>query len=155
MIINTMHFGEVEIDEKTIINFEEGLPGFDNIKRFVILSNIEDDTPFRWLQAVDCEHPAFAVISPFEINEGYEFDIDKTTEEILEIKNPSEVAVYSIVVIPEDITKMTANLKAPLIINTANNKGRQMIMDNSPYEVRHYILDELIKISQAQDKEGK
>lgn len=154
MIIKTMHFGEVEIDEKSILYFDEGLPGFDNIKKYVILTG-DEGMPFRWLQAVEESYPAFAIVSPFEINQNYEIDLDKATEEYLQIKEPSEVAVYSIVVIPEDITKMTANLKAPLIINTTNNKGKQMIMDNSPYQIKHYILDELIKAREAQEQGGK
>lgn len=155
MIIKTMHFGEVEVDEKSIIHFEEGIPGFDDIKSYVVLSDGNKDTPFRWLQAVEQPHPAFAIISPFEVNKDYEVEIDKATEEALEIKDSSEVVIYSIVVIPEDISKMTANLKAPIIINTANNKGKQMIMDNSLYDIRHYILDELLKVNEVQRQEGK
>lgn len=154
MIIKTKHFGEVEIDEKSIIHFEEGLPGFDQAKKFVILSD-EKNAPFRWLQCIDQPYVAFVIISPFEINKDYEIEIDSSTEEMLEINDINDVAVYSIVVIPEDISKMSANLKAPIIINVSNNKARQMVMDNSPYQIKHYILDELLKQKVDQSQEGK
>lgn len=160
MKINTLHFGELEIDENSILCFEEGIPGFEDIKKFVVLTDEigetdkTSETPFRWLQAVEQEHPAFVMVNPFEVKTDYEFDIDDATIEMLDIKNPSDVAIYSIVVIPEDITQMTTNLKAPIIINTANNKGRQMIMDKSQYETKHYILHEIIK-GKAQEQEAK
>jgi len=155
MIIKTMHFGEIEIDEKTIIVFEEGIPGFDDTKKFVILNDSENDTPFKWLQAVDEVYPALAMISPFEINMDYEIDVDSNTIDLLGIKNTDDVVIYSVVVIPEDVSKMTANLRAPIIINVANNKGCQMIMDNSSYQVKHYILEELVKANESEVEEGK
>lgn len=157
MKIKTLHFGEIEIDEKSILRFEEGIPGFEDIKSFAVLTNEiggMEETPFMWLQAVEQEFPAFVIVNPFEIKPDYEFEIDDSTIEMLEIKEPGDVAVYSIVVIPDDVSQMTTNLKAPIIINTANNKGRQMIMDKSPYETKHYILHEILK-GKAQEQEAK
>lgn len=155
MIIETFHFGEVEIDEKSILEFEEGIPGFEDIKKYIILNSSEEETPFQWLQAVEQNYPALAIINPFEVKEDYEFDIDDSTKEMLEIKELSDIAVYTIVVIPEDISKMSTNLKAPIIINISNNKGRQMIMDNSDYQIKHYILDEIIKTNLSKNEEEK
>jgi flagellar assembly factor FliW len=53
------------------------------------------------------------------------------------------VLVYAIVVIPEDVRKMTANLAAPVLINTMNNRGKQVTLEKGNYMIRHYILDEL------------
>lgn len=145
MIIQTLHFGEVDIDDNNILTFEDGIPGFENIKKYAVLSDPQTDSPFLWIQSVEESYPAITVISPFEIISEYEFDISESTVEMLEIKDPSDVVVYVVVVIPDDITKMTANMKAPIIINTANNRGCQMIMDNSEYQIKHYILEELLK----------
>lgn len=154
MKINTLNFGELDINENSILRFEEGIPGFEEVKSFAVLANDAKKTPFIWLQAVEQESPAFVMVNPFEVKPDYEFEIDDSTAEMLEIKDPSDVAIYSIVVIPDDISQMTTNLKAPIIINTANNKGRQMIMDKSPYETKHYILHEILK-SKAQEQEAK
>jgi flagellar assembly factor FliW len=63
---------------------------------------LENESPFKWLQAVEQSYPALAIISPFEIIPDYEFDINTATVELLDIKEPSEVAVYVVVVIPEE-----------------------------------------------------
>lgn len=144
MLINTMYFGEVEVDENSIINFEEGVPGFEDVKRFVLLNTNEEDDSFKILQAVDNTHPAFAVVNPFEVKADYEITIDDTTKESLLIENEKQIAVCSVVTIPDKITRMTANLMAPIVINTTNNKARQMIMNNSDYTTQHFILDEVL-----------
>lgn len=154
MKINTLHFGQLEIDENSVLKFEEGLPGFEDIKSFIVLTNDIGETPFRWLQSVEQEFPAFVIVNPFEVKPDYEFDIDDSTIDMLEIKDTNDVMVYSIVVIPDDVSQMTTNLKAPIIINTANNKGRQMIMDKSPYETKHFILQEILK-DNSQEQEVK
>lgn len=143
MKINTIYCEEIEIDNNSIIHFEDGLPGFDEMKEFAIL-NIEESS-FKWLQSVEDKNIALPIINPFNIKKDYEFDIDRTTEKKLDIKNAEDVIVYSVVVIPgEDLSKMSANLKAPIIINISNNKAKQMIMDNSQYGVKHYILEEIM-----------
>ena len=43
--------------------------------------------------------------------------------------------------VPSDLTKMTCNLKAPIIINTDTMKGIQLIADNEDYLVRYPIYD--------------
>ncbi len=53
------------------------------------------------------------------------------------------MAIYTIVVVPEDITKMTMNLKAPLVINVRNKKGVQAILDTEEYSIRHHIMSSI------------
>ena len=143
MKINTIYSEEIEIDDENIINFEDGIPGFDQMKKFAIL-NIEQ-SPFKWLQSIEDKDVALPIINPFDIKEDYEFDIDSITEGKLQIKNVQDIVVYSVVVIPgDDLSKMSANLKAPIIVNAANNKAKQMIMENSEYAIKYYILEEIL-----------
>lgn len=144
MLITTAHFGELEISKDSIIHFEEGIPGFEELKEFVFLNYDDTDDTFKILQSVDSSDTAFAVVNPFEVKEDYEVTIDDTTIENLEIKDNSDVAICSITTIPDKITRMSANLLAPIVINTTNNKGKQMIMHNSQYTTKHYILDEVL-----------
>jgi len=145
MELNTKHFGIIEIDENSIIDFPEGVPGFEYVKKFVLLGNPDDDSPFQWLQGVDYTDLAFAIIDPRFFKPDYEVDIDESDVEFLEIKDEKSVLIFAIVVVPEDLTKMTANLRAPILINVKNKKGKQVVMEHSNYEIRHYILDELRK----------
>ncbi len=143
MLIKTKHFGEIEVDQEKILVFEEGLPGFENVKKFVLLDTDDPESPFKWLQSIDNPELAFAIVNPFMICRSYDFEIDDNAVEALGIRKAEDVVVYSIVVVPEDISKMTMNLKAPLIINARNNKGMQIVLDTDKYGVRHYILEEL------------
>ena len=155
--LETKHFGLIDVDEKEIINFSEGLPGFSQVKKFVLIGSGDESSPFSWMQSVDCPDLAFVVCDPFRIKEDYEIDIKDEIVESLEIDQISDVKVLSIVVVPEDLSKISMNLKAPVVINTAKMKGMQIFLDTDKYSVRHYIMEELRKqevaVNAGADKE--
>lgn len=159
MLLKTKHFGEIEIDENKIVTFKEGIPGFDGLKRFIVLYSGDETSPFRWLQGVDDGQIAFAVINPFIIIGDYDIEIPEEAASNLSIESIEDIMVLSIVVVPEDPNKMTMNLKAPIIINTKNNRGMQVVLDTDMYSVRHYIVEELrrqeVNISAGSDKKEK
>ena len=149
MLLKTRHFGEIEIDESKIIRFDDGLPGFNHVRQFIILDTTESSeepnsgSPFKWLQCVDDPMLAFAIANPFLLKPDYDVKLSDEVVEHLEIKKEADVAIYVIVVVPEDITKMTMNLKAPLVINVRNRKGVQVILDTEEYSIRHYIMSSI------------
>lgn len=143
MLLQTKHFGEIEIEEKSIIEFDSGLPGFEELKKYILIGNENEAYPFKWLQCVSDPGIAFAVANPFLIVRDYDFELSNDAVNKLEIDKGEDVAVYVIMVVPEDYQKISMNLKAPLIINSRNKKGAQIILDTDKYTVRHYILDEL------------
>ena len=143
MLLQTKHFGEIEIDEKSILRFDSGLPGFELLKEFILIGSEDETSPFKWLQCVNEPQMAFAIANPFLIVKDYDFILSDEAAIRLEIKKNEDIAVYVIVVVPEDFEKISMNLKAPLIINIKNRKGEQIILDTDKYTVRHYILDEL------------
>jgi len=174
MLLKTRHFGEIEINEKNIITFDEGIPGFTHVRKFIILdtentggrevgekeakkdtdnnnskNNFGDETeslsPFRWLQCVDDPDLAFVIVNPFEFKPDYEVELSIEITKLLKIEKEEDVALYAIVVVPEDITRMTMNLQAPLVINVKSKKGVQTILNTEKYSVRHYIMDEIAR----------
>ena len=139
MKINTNFFGEIEIDEKEIITFEKGMIGFEDIKKFALVG--EADLFVEWLQSID-EPTSFAVMDPFIAYTEYSFDIpDKVLEE-LNIKDKSEILIRTVVVIPEDITKIRTNLQAPVIINTKEKKAMQILLDDT-YPMRYEFYEKV------------
>ena len=143
MILNTRHFGEIEIEEEEIITFADGVPGFEDLSKYVVIQNPDSEVPFNWLQSVEEQELAFVIVSPFIFKKDYDFELSKTVVEKLKIEEPNDVSVYSIVVVPDDITKMTANLMAPVIINNKTKMGKQVVLDNSNYHTKHFILEEI------------
>jgi flagellar assembly factor FliW len=144
MFLKTRIFGEIEINENAIVSFFEGMPGFEEVKKYIILGTGDEKSPFKWLQSVDKPEVVFAVVDPFLFKKGYDINLNHDVVKKLQIENENDVLVYAIVVVPEDISKISANLKAPVIINVKNSKGMQVVLDTDSYSVRHYIIEELL-----------
>ncbi|MCP2239203.1 flagellar assembly protein FliW [Thermoanaerobacterium thermosaccharolyticum] len=142
MNIKTKNFGLVSYNEEDVIYFDDGIPGFEGLKSFILLS-VDEYTPFKWLQSLDDTNIAFVIIDPKVVVKDYKVEINEETVKLLDIKDLNHILVFAIVVIPDEIEKMTANLKAPIIINAENNKGMQILLDNDDYMIKHPILKEL------------
>lgn len=133
MKISTEYFGDIEINESDIINFEHGLLGFESCKRFVIIS--EPELFLEYLQCVD-EDFSIPVMNPFLVKSDYELELPEKILSDLEIKEEKDVLIRTVVVIPEDITQIRTNLQSPIVINTHNKNARQIILDDS-YPIRY------------------
>jgi flagellar assembly factor FliW len=75
-------------------------------------------------------------------------------DEVSELGELGDAAleIYNITVIPEEIKQMRVNLKAPIVINPVTMKGKQIIVSNDEYNVRHYIFDELERVRAEAEK---
>lgn len=143
MKVQTTRFGTLEIDESNIIAFPKGIPGFEQLRRFFMLP-VEGNDNIRWLQAVDEPAVALLVIDPFVYFKGYACDVPDHITEELEIKEPAEALVLATITVPPDNpAATTANLLAPIVINTRIHKGRQVILSGSPYSTKHRLFREV------------
>lgn len=140
MQVNTKWFGTVDIDDNKIITFDLGIIGFEYCKQFTLIYDVDkgDEAAIMWLQSIDEAALALPVMKPEYIMKGYDPVVE---DEILnnlggDIKN-ANLAVFCTVTVPEDLTKMTINLKAPIIVNADTLKGVQLIADNEDYAVKY------------------
>ncbi|MFV9510522.1 flagellar assembly protein FliW [Tepidibacillus sp. LV47] len=133
--IETTRFGRVEYNEEDIIHFENGIPGFEKEQLFLLIQP-DVDQPYAFLQSVQTSELAFVIVNPFIFYPNYEFDLDEQSKEELEINNVEDITVWGILSIPEDFKKTTINLKAPVIINVKNRKGKQVILHDTLYEIK-------------------
>jgi len=145
MQIDTVRFGSVEVDEKKLISFEGGIPGLEEFREYALLQ-FEESYPIIWLQSVDNGGICLPVLDTFAVLTGYVFDIDDADVKELELESPEELHVVSVLVIPEDIQRMTVNLAAPIIINTATGKAKQIVLGGGDYNVRAPIFPEICKL---------
>lgn len=144
MHIQTKNFGPLDIDDQKIIHFAEGIPGFPDLKTYILITDEEQlDSPFCWLQSVGDGGVAFALVNPFSFYPEYSPEIDEGLLETLGDFQMEDLVVYNIVVVPEDITRMTANLRAPIIINSNTQKAIQTIARNEEYQIKHSIYQEI------------
>ena len=142
MLVQTARFGSIEIESDKIIYFKEGLPGFESLTKFVLLSPPEL-SPFHILQSIEDGDIALIVTDPFIFKDDYAPYISKSIFKELEIEDDSQAVLFTIIVIPNDYKKMTANLMAPIIINSEKRLGKQIILDKGDYPIRYPIFQNL------------
>ncbi|MDK2901917.1 MAG: flagellar assembly factor FliW [Thermosediminibacterales bacterium] len=142
MRLRTRNFDELEIEEEKEIYFKNGILGFEKIKRYIILEN-KRHAPFKWLQAVTDPDTAFVVIEPSFFIDHYNPDLKQEDLDELKLKDKNEACFYAIVVVPKNVENMTANLKAPIVINCKKRLGKQVVLEDNSYSVRHKILCQL------------
>ena len=140
MKLHALSFGEIDINDEDILTFPEGIPGFEESKRYIIINNPDEENPFDLLQSVDNGDLAFVIINPFFVKPDYDIVIPQSALEKLKIKDESDVALYSIVVVPEKLEDMTVNLTGPIVINIREKLGKQIILDDNRYTAKHYIF---------------
>lgn len=155
MTLETRLFGNIEIDGNKIINFKNGMIGFEELKQFMIIHDSEkENSKILWLQSLDEGQIAFPVIDPLLICENYNPVVeDELFKSIGEIVN-DEILVLTTITVPSDLQKMSTNLKAPIIINPVTMKGCQIIVDNEEYLVKYPIYD-IIKGNKETVREGE
>ena len=144
MIIETRRFGNLDIGEKDIIEMVGGLLGFEETKKYILLDH-DTETPFKWLQAVDNPELAFVVMEPFIFCPDYQFDLTDNEVTELELSKPEEAVVLTILSVPKDSQKVSANMKAPILINRTERKGKQIVLTNEAYPIKFYLFKEEIK----------
>ena len=154
MEINSSRFGAVEINERSIIVFPDCLPGFDNLHQYAII-RCDQTEPIQWLQSVDDADISIPVINPFLIKSDYEIEVND--DELDHIKTHSEenMIVLCIMVLPDDLSKMTINLMAPLLINVDEMLGIQIMMDYKPLPLRFEAFDALMEYYNNRDENAE
>jgi flagellar assembly factor FliW len=140
MLIQTVNFGALEVPEDKIISFKEGLPGFPQIRRFAVLE-LDELKPFQYLQALDDPPITLFIINPFIIDPAYEFRLTDSDMEDVHSKNSAELAVYAVATIPDNPVDATINLMAPIVINDKDRCGKQVILLESKYSVKHPLVN--------------
>lgn len=140
MKIETKYHGEYEVQQRQILHFAQGIPGFSEEKRFVLLPL--EDTPFVILQSVATPALGFAMIDPFLYFPDYDFELDDASIEQLELSSAKEVAVYVILTVADPFDQTTANLQAPIVLNQQKRLGKQVILTNTPYQTKHRLFPE-------------
>ncbi len=145
MLIKTKHFGEIDLDENKVIHFSDGILGFENYKNYTLLYDNEgEDRPdISWLQSLEEPALAIPVISPFVLKEDYNPEVEDELLKPLGNLNNENIVVLVSITVPSDITRMSANLKAPFIMNADTRKGCQIIVENSDYEIQYRFYDKL------------
>ncbi|MDD2972745.1 MAG: flagellar assembly protein FliW [Lachnospiraceae bacterium] len=157
MIVNTKIFGEVTIDDHRIIHFINGIIGFPELKDFTLIHDQEqgDQAGIRWMQSI--QEPAFAmpVIDPLSVMLNFNPQVNDELLTPLGKIEPDEMLVLVTITVPGDISQMSVNLRAPIVINSGNRKACQIIVEGEQYAVKYPVYEILQRAKEAAAKEGK
>ena len=142
MEINTKLFGNIMIEDKKIIEFENGMIGFPEYKKFTLIFDSENEgtASISWLQSVEKPDLAFPVIDPLVVKEDYSPTVEDDLIQGLGELTQDNLLILVTMTVPSDIEKMTVNLKAPLVINSDTRKGCQIIIEDD-LQVRYPVYD--------------
>lgn len=140
--VNTLRFGEVEVAEDKIVHFADGIPAFEDEHDFVIVP-YDEESPYVFLQSLETPDLAFLMTMPFVFFPDYEFEIDDENQDKLKLSRQEDMLIYTLITVNNGkVQDMTANLMAPVVLNTANMQARQLVLDKSGYTTKHRLFPE-------------
>ena len=142
MKIKTTRFGELEVNSSDIVTFAEGLLGFETLKKYFVVDP-GDSTLILWLQSIEDEKVAFPIIEPKIFKPDYIAKLLPADLNGLELESLQSAKLYCVLTIPANVTEMSANLKAPVVINSAKKVGKQIVLQDSKLTVKHEMYREL------------
>lgn len=121
-------FGTLPVNKENLLNFPEGLPGFEDLHQFVLLHD-EGNTSIFYLQSLEDQDIRLPVTSPHWFRVDYQIDLSDEEKEILQLDRPDDAAI--LITIADDDSSpagIRANFRGPIILNTASNIGIQKSM---------------------------
>ncbi|MBR0357999.1 MAG: flagellar assembly protein FliW [Selenomonadaceae bacterium] len=137
--INTLRFGELEIEEQDVVRFADGIPAFEDEHEFVVLP-YEEGTPYMFLQSMATPELAFLMTDPFVFFPDYSFELDDENMEKLAINSMDDVLVCTLISVPRSgVADMTTNLLAPVVINRHTMQARQIVLEKTQYTTKHRL----------------
>ena len=140
--INTLRFGELEIEEQDVVRFADGIPAFEDEHEFVVLP-YEEGTPYMFLQSMTTPELAFLMTDPFVFFPDYSFELDDENMDKLAINSMDDVLVCTLISVPRSgVADMTTNLLAPVVINRHTMQARQIVLEKTQYTTKHRLFPE-------------
>lgn len=134
MNIDSPRFGTLTIEPSKIIEFPQGLAGFENSRRFSLFHSEAVPPKFFILQSLDDPDLSLNIIDPTQLGFNYEITLSDAETAVLQLADPLD-AVVAVILWKETSGPLRANLNAPLIINTRERLGLQHIFARLNYTI--------------------
>ena len=123
------------------LHFASGLPGFPELRRFMLVRIGDELSPFSVLRSLDeSTEVEFVVTHPGLFFPGYEPEIDDDTANRLELKSADDALLLVIVTVADPVASSTANLLGPIVVNRQTRAAAQAVLGNSSYATRETLV---------------
>jgi flagellar assembly factor FliW len=137
--LESRRFGTMQVTEEAVVRFPEGLPGFEELREFLLLSppGLE---PVQFL--VSCGDPeiSFPILAAHLCLDGYTPELDSSALQAMGVPESSVLAIYAILTFHHECERVTANLRAPVLINPTARIGRQVTLLDCTHSLRHALV---------------
>lgn len=142
MIVQTGRFGSIEVTDDEVIQLPQGLLGFPEYTKFCLVDP-GDDVLILWLQSLEKPEIAFPILEPKIFKLDYTVRLSAQELRELKLENINHSAVFSVLTISDDVAQMTANLKAPIVINLREKIAKQVVLQENEFSIKHPMFKEL------------
>jgi flagellar assembly factor FliW len=126
-------FGTFAVEPQSVLHFNEGLPGFEQNRRFVLLSSAEV-APLHVLHATDGPPASFLAIDPRLVLATYRTVL--SSGDRMKLGANEDTPLLWLAIVTADAEGATVNLRAPIVINPSRMTGFQVMPHNSLYPLR-------------------
>jgi len=131
----------IEYTDQDIVRFENGVPGFEGLKNFLLTMNPEHE-PFVWLYSIDNPQIRFLMVNPLLFRPDYAPQMQKEQLNEIRIERKEDLFLFVIVTLNPNPRLSTVNMAGPIIINMALKLGKQAILDDARYSIRERMMGE-------------
>lgn len=118
-----------------IVTMVDGMPGFEQCRRFMLLTS-DEIAPLTCLQGLDEPKPAFLALDPLMVDPSYPCVLDDLQRRRLGADADTPLLWLAIVRVAEGGAS-TVNLRAPLVINPSQMRGLQLLAGHDEYDTNH------------------
>ena len=139
MQLNTKYFGQIAYAPEDVLDFPDGLFGFESEKRFLLLPFSGSQGNMLCLQSVSAPSPAFILINPFSLKPDYRPVLSREELKLMGVSQSCELCYYVMCVAKEPVGESTVNLRCPVVVNPELRRGTQVILDTTDYHMRHRL----------------
>jgi flagellar assembly factor FliW len=154
MIISTTRFGEIEVPEECIIEFANGLPGFQAETKYALFP-YEPESAFSIMQSITNPDLTFLLADPYRFYNDYMFELDDQMAAEWGFTADNPPFVYTVATLKDTLEQMTVNLLAPIVVNWPRRIGAQLIIENKHFSVQQPLFPEGLKMKPAPKQTGQ
>ncbi len=139
MELDTKYFGRITYAPEDVLEFPNGLFGFENEKRFLLLPFSGSQGNMLCLQSVAAVSPAFILMNPFSLQPDYAPQLSPEELQLMGVSHSYELCYYVMCVAREPVSESTVNLRCPVVVNPDLHRAAQVILDTDMYHMRHRL----------------
>ncbi len=152
MILTSSRLGRIEVPDAKVITMARPVLGFERLTEFCLVE-VAAIAPFMWMHSIEDPSVAFLVVNPLVFFPNYRIEINSQEIAELEPGAGETIETYVIATVPSDYQKMSVNLQGPILINPGNKLAKQLVLVNSDYQVKHFLMSPEKNVAAPQERE--